>query len=600
MAYFEEKYYPRTAYNRLPLGPGIYIFYNTKNVPIYIGKAIDLRKRVASYFTKKAGHPLKTQKMIAQIHKIRIVLMPNGYDALMLENNFIKKYQPRYNILLKDGKTYPYFCITNEPFPRLIVTRQRYPSLGKYFGPFTSMTTMDQIEALIRGLYPLRTCKYHLSQKNIEKGKFKVCLEYHIGNCLGPCVALQMEAAYAANIKEVIHLLKGNFQQVKKSLQTKMKAAAKERNFKQAQAYKEKLAAIARYQSRSLVAHPTLGDCDVIAIVGKEAHAFVSYLHIKKGMIVFAQTVEVQKRLEEEEETILAMGLAHFREKANSKARQVLSNRAIETLPTDAVGLVPKMGDKHKLVNLAVKNALFFQKELLNSKVKRLQGGNSTLQMLQKELQLKALPRHIECFDNANLQGTNPVAGMVCFKNGQPAKRDYRHFHIKSVVGPDDFASMAEVITRRYTHLVATKAPLPNLILIDGGKGQLSATMKVLKAVGVADRVEVIAIAKKLELLYAPDNPYPLYLSKRSPALKLLQRIRNAAHLFSTTFHKNIRLKQGLSSVLTAIPTIGPQTSAKLLKAFGSVENIKKADKEALIAQVGEKKAARLQEHLHS
>ncbi len=593
----QDTRYFRKDYNQLPHLPGIYQFYNEQNLLIYIGKAKDLKKRVTSYFNKQRLHLRRTQKMVAQIHTIEFVIVNSEYEALVLESNLIKQHQPRYNVLLKDGKTYPFLCLTNPPYPRVIATRERKPSKGKYFGPFTSTKKMEQIQALIHELYPLRSCNYQLSPKNIAQKKFKICLEYHIGNCLGPCAGLQKETSYMEDVKQVAHLLKGNIKEVKKNLKEKMLNTAQERNFKEAQNYKEKLELLTNYQARSVIIQPSLGNIDVIVIQSEEKRAFVSYLYIKEGMIIFMQSIIVEKRLEEQASHLLAITLVHFRDKVKSKAKTILSNIAIEMLPTGTLSIIPKAGDKRKLVELALKNAFFFQKERLNKNI-QLPQKETPIQVLQRDLQLCKPPLHIECFDISNLQGKAIVAGMVCFKKGKPAKKEFRHFHINTVKGPNDFASMSEVIKRRYSHLMKEQLPLPDLIVIDGGKGQLSAAVNTLKALEIYDKVNIISIAKKLEIIYKPNDPYPLYISKRSPSLKLLQRIRDTVHNFSLSFHKRTRLKENTSSVLTTIPTIGAKTISKLFFIYGSLENIIKAPQKKIISQIGPSKASALQKYL--
>ena len=578
--------------------PGVYRFYNQEDELIYVGKAKNIKKRVSSYFSSTKQHSLKTRRMVAEITSIEFTIVNSEYEALLLENNLIKKSQPRYNILLKDGKTYPYLCITKERFPRVISTRKVAPQLGQYYGPFTDLKAMYRILELIKQLYTLRTCTYHLSEANIQKGKFKVCLEYHLGNCKGPCEGLQAEAAYHQDIAQVEYLLKGHFSAVKKDFNTKMLQAAQTRAYEAAQAYKEKLAAIDAYQAKSLVINPKLGDLDVLGMVTDETAAFVSYLQIKRGAITFTQTVEIKKKLEETEEDMLALVIVSFREQYHSQAPEVLTNLPLSTTLPEATLTVPQIGDKKKLVDIALKNALFFKKERFIRKTNQQEKGNRTLLLLQQDLQLKSLPLHIECFDNSNIQGSSPVAAMVCFKNGKPAKRAYRHFHIKTVQGPDDFASMREVVHRRYKRRVEEGQALPDLIVIDGGKGQLSAAVTALKEVGIYGQVPVIGIAKRLEEIYYPEDPYPIHISNKSPSLKLLQRVRDEAHRFALTFHRNTRSKASLQSRLAAIPGIGPKTMDKLLQHVKAVKNIEAASTTALAEQVGNKKAALLKAHL--
>jgi len=572
--------------------PGVYRFYNKQDEIIYVGKAKNIKKRVSSYFNSIKQHNLKTRRMVAEIATLECTIVNSEYEALLLENNLIKKSQPRYNILLKDGKGYPYICITKERFPRVMPTRKVVPHLGQYYGPFTDLRAMYRILALIKQLYPLRTCAYNLSAKNIAKGKFRVCLEYHIGNCKGPCAGLQNEASYNQNIDQIAYLLKGNFSTINKELKEKMQQAAQTLAYEEAQACKEKIDALASYQVRSLVVNPKVGDLDVFGMVSDEQAAFVSYLQIKNGAITFAQTVEIKKKLDETDNDLLPLVILNFREKYNSEAKEVLTNLPI-SVDLDRLTLtMPQIGDKKKLVMLAVKNALFFKKERFIKNEQYQEKTNKTLLLLQQDLQLQHLPLHIECFDNSNIQGSHPVAAMVCFKHGKPAKSEYRHYNIKTVTGPDDFASMNEVVHRRYQRIIDENRDLPDLIMIDGGKGQLSAAVTALKAVGIYGQVPIIGIAKRLEEIYYPEDPYPMHISKQAASLKLIQQIRNEAHRFAIAFHRNKRSKTSLRSGLEAIPGIGPKTIETLLTHFKSKKNIEKASATALAQQVGPQKAA--------
>jgi excinuclease ABC subunit C len=588
------KYTPKDT-QMLPDQPGVYRFYNKQETLIYVGKAKNIKKRVSSYFSNAKQHNLKTRSMVAEIAAIAFTIVNSEYEALLLENNLIKKNQPRYNILLKDGKTYPYLCITKERFPRVISTRKVSPQLGQYYGPFTDLRAMHRILALIKQLYPLRTCTYNLAEADVRKGKFKVCLEYHIGNCKGPCEGLQDEEAYHQDIAQVEYLLKGHLHAVKKTLKEKMCQAAQALAYEEAQACKEKIDALTTYQVKSLVINPKVGDLDVFGIVSDKQAAFVNYLQIKQGAIMFTQTMELKKKLDEEDSDLLPLVILHAREKYSSQATEVLTNLPL-SIDLDTLQLtVPKIGDKKKLVMLAIKNALFFKKERFIKNEQYPNKGNKILLSLQQDLQLQRLPLHIECFDNSNTQGSNPVAAMVCFKNGKPARSEYRHFNIKTVIGPDDFASMHEVVHRRYKKLVEEKQALPDLIVIDGGKGQLSAAVASLKEVGIYGQVPIISIAKRLEEIYCPGDPYPIHISKQSASLKLIQQVRNEAHRFAISFHRNKRSKHSLQSELEAIPGIGPKTIAKLLLHFKSITNIKTASKAALTEQIGNKKTALLE-----
>lgn len=583
---------------------GVYRFYNQQGTLIYVGKAKNIKKRVYSYFNNTQQHNLKTRKMVAEIASIEFTIVNSEYEALLLENNLIKKGQPYYNILLKDGKTYPYICITKEPFPRVIPTRKVSPQLGQYYGPFTDLKVMHRILELIKQLYHLRTCAYSLTTANIQKGKFKVCLEYHLGNCKGPCEGLHDEASYLQEIAQIVHLLKGNFSAIKKEFSTHMLHAAQKMEYEKAQAYKEKLAALEAYQAKSLVINPQVGDLDVFGIVSDEVAAFVSYLQIKSGSITFNQTVEIKKKLNEADTDLLPLVIFHFREQYNGHAKEILTNLPLRVECFATSGgvngiklIVPKIGDKKKLVDIAIKNAFFFKQDRFIRKTNQQKQGNRTLQLLQQNLQLPNLPLHIECFDNSNLQGSSPVAAMVCFKNGKPAKKEYRLFHIKTVTGPDDFASMREVVYRRYKGLVEAGQSLPDLIVIDGGKGQLNTAMEALQSVGIERQVRVIGIAKRLEEIYCPGDSYPIHMNKKSAALKLLQQLRNEAHRFALSFHRNKRSKASLHSSLEAITGVGPKTINKLLLHFKSIKNIRAASTAILAQQIGLKKAMLLKAH---
>lgn len=582
----------------LPDQPGVYYFYNEQKEIIYVGKAKTLKKRVSSYFAQTKQHNLKTRRMVAEIQAIGLTIVNSEYEALLLENNLIKENQPRYNILLKDGKTYPYICITHERFPRVIATRQVAAQLGQYYGPFTDLKAMYQILDLIRNLYTVRTCTYNLAEEKIRSHKFKVCLEYHIGHCKGPCEGLQSEAAYNRDIAQIAYILKGNLNEVKKDFKAKMYQAAQALDYEAAQGYKENLAALEAYQAKSLIINPQVGDLDVFGVVADEQAAFVSYLQIKNGAITFSQTMEIKKKLAEADSDILPLIILNFRERYGSTALEVLINVPL-SINLDHITLtVPKIGDKKKLIALAIKNALFFKKERFIKKERFQAKAHKTLLLLQQNLQLKSLPLHIECFDNSNTQGSTPVAALVVFKNGKPAKKEYRHFNIKTVIGPDDFASMREVVLRRYQRVIAEEQALPDLIVIDGGKGQLSAAVQSLKTLGIYGQVPIIGIAKRLEEIYYPEDAYSIHISKKSPSLKLLQQIRNEAHRFAITFHRNKRSKASFKSQLEDIPGIGPSSIHKLLAHFKSIRNIQAASLEALAKQVGPQRAAQLKAHL--
>jgi excinuclease ABC subunit C len=594
----EAKQYEITEFGKLPNQPGVYFFYNKQQEIIYVGKAKDLKKRVSSYFNKNQQHNLKTRKMVEEIASISFTMVNSEYEALLLENNLIKKTQPRYNILLKDDKSFPYICITRDRFPKVITTRQPGANLGQYYGPFTDLRNMYQILDLIKNLYTLRTCNYNLSEENIRKRKFKVCLEYHIEHCKGPCEGLQTEEAYNQDIHEIEYLLKGNISAAKKHFKEKMTHAAAIMDYKQAHAYKEKITALENYQAKSLVVNPQVSNLDIFAIVSDSKSAFISYLQIKEGAIICTQNTEIKKQLEELDEEILPLIILHFREKYASNASEILTNIPIPATFGEITITVPKIGDKRKLVDLAIKNVLFLKKEALLRQEDNQNRANKTLILLQHDLHLKDLPLHIECFDNSNIQGTNPVAAMVVFQHGKPAKKEYRHFNIKTVVGPDDFASMREIVTRRYKRLIEENQKLPDLIVIDGGKGQLGAAVGALQELGIYGQIPIIGIAKRLEEIYCPEDSYPIHLSKQSPSLKLLQQIRNEAHRFAITFHRDKRSKTSLKSELETIPGVGEKTITALLQHFGSINNIKEASLESLATQIGNKRAIQIKEYL--
>ncbi|MBX9890113.1 MAG: excinuclease ABC subunit UvrC [Amoebophilaceae bacterium] len=576
--------------NDLPTLPGIYKFYNHQQEVIYVGKAKNIKKRVADYFMPGKVHNLKTERMVKHIVSISYTVVNSEYEALLLENNLIKALQPRYNILLKDGKTYPYLCITHEHFPRLIITRKTPPALGKYYGPFTSSNTIKQTLEVIKKLFTFRTCSYNLAEANLAKKKFRVCLDYHIGHCKGPCEAFQSEANYQHEIDQIEALLKNNFTVVKKTFKEQMMEAAQREDYKSAQRFKEKLAILDQYQAKSLVINPTVGDLDVIAIISDPNYLFVGYLHLKQGAISFTQHRVVAKKLEEEAETLIDLVACELRACSHSTAREVLINLPITLDMGKFVLTMPKIGDKRKLVEMALQNAFLCKKDFL-AKKDNWPTIPLTLVKLQQELKLKEPPYWIECFDNSNLQGAYPVSAMVCFKQGKPSKKDYRYYHIKTVVGADDCASIYEVVKRRYGN---GGEALPQLILIDGGKGQLNAAIRGLKEVDVYGKVAVISIAKRLEELYFPYDSDPFCLDKRSPSLKLLQQLRNEAHRFAISFHRNQRSKGALQHDWETIPGIGPKTLEKLLSHFGSPTALKNASLDQLTALIGPKKAKTL------
>ena len=575
----------------LPDHPGVYKYFNEENELIYVGKAKSLKKRVSSYFNKNTGVNLKTKRMVKEIRRIEITLVDSELDALLLENNLIKKIQPKYNILLRDDKTYPYLLITKEGFPRIFPTRKLIPKRGTYFGPFASVKAMNNVLDLIRELFTIRTCNLDLSYIKINEGKYKVCLEYHIGNCQGPCVGNQLESAYLKDLEHAKHILKGNLGIAKTYFKQEMQTFAENLEFEKAQRMKDKLDLLEKYQAKSLITNPTISNLDVCTLVSDEKTAYVNYMRVKNGAMITSKNVELKKRLDETEEELLITALVRLQDQFQSNAEEVLVNIELEN-PIEGLNLtLPKIGDKKKLLDLSLKNALYYKKEKalligLNQDKK-----DRVIKQLQQDLSLQEIPDHIECFDNSNIQGTNPVASMVCFLNGKSAVKEYRHFHIKTVEGPNDFASMKEIVGRRYKRLLEEGKSLPKLVVIDGGKGQLSSAVEALQELGIYGKMPIIGIAKRLEEIYFPGDSYPIHIDKKSESLKLLQRIRDEAHRFAITFHRNVRSKNAFKSQLIEIPGIGESTLEKLLKHFKSVKKIQNAKEEELTNLLGTSKA---------
>lgn len=586
--------YSPEEYHQLPDQPGVYKYYNAEGILIYVGKAKSLKKRVASYFIKSTGLNHKTRRMVREIRKIEFTLVNSEFDALLLENNLIKNTQPKYNILLKDDKTYPYLLLTNEHFPSIFPTRKVIPSRGTYFGPFASVKAMKNVLELIRTLFTIRTCKLDLAPKKIQEGRYKVCLEYHIGNCLGPCEGLHSENDYLKDIEQAKNILKGNLGIAKSHFKSRMQEAAQAMAYELAHKYKEKLDLLEKYQAKSLVTSPSVSSLDIFSIVTDEKYAFVNYLKIKNGAINFTKTVELKKKLDESEAELLITAIVRLRDQFESTSTEIITNVSPEEEIEGLHIIVPKIGDKRKLVELSLKNAIYYKKEKALAAGEVKDKKNRVLEQLQQDLSLKDLPMHIECFDNSNIQGTHPVASMVCFINGKPANKEYRHYHIKTVEGPNDFASMEEIVTRRYKRLLEEEKPLPQLIIVDGGKGQLSSAVQALKTVGIYGKVPIIGIAKRLEEIYFPADPYPLHIDKKSESLRLLQRIRDEAHRFAITFHRNVRSKNAFDTQLTTIEGIGSKTADKLLKHFKSVKKIREASLPELEEVIGKSKAEKL------
>ena len=592
----------KTQIPLLPQEPGIYKYFDKEKEIIYVGKAKNLKNRISSYFYNFARHDRKTKRLVQNIHSLEYTVVPTEYDALLLENTLIKQHQPKYNILLRDDKTYPYVCITYERFPRVITTRRiEDRRLGKMYGPYVNSKAMYALLDMFTQLFTIRTCKYNLSAENIAAQKYKVCLEYHIGNCKGPCEALQKEEDYQIEIDQIHHILKGNIAPAKAYFQTKMMEAAEKLAFEEAHQCKLKLEFLEKYQSKATVVNPAIQDADVFTIQSDEQMAFINYLKIINGTITQTQTFEAKKVIEESDAEILASIIFETRQKYNSEAREIITNVELE-LDFKVTVTVPQIGDKKKLIEMSLRNVMYFRHEKAERDAIAQSGATNrrdrVLIKLKQDLQLPTLPRHIECFDNSNIQGTNPVSAMVCFMNGQPSPRDYRHYIPRTVVGPDDFATMREVVERRYARLLEEKADLPDLIIIDGGKGQLSASCEALKAVGLYGKVPIIGIAKRLEEIYFPEDTLPIYIDKKSESLKLIQRCRDEAHRFGITHHRNRRSQNFLISSLESAPGIGKTTATKVLNHFKTISSIKSAPEDELISLVGKDKARRIQEFL--
>jgi len=588
----EQSLFSPEEVKNLPDKPGIYKFYSNNSKILYVGKAKDLKKRVASYFHSNALKGKKTQRLISETKKIEVTIVNSEFDAFLLENSLIKEYQPRYNILLKDDKSFPFICVTSERFPRVISTRRMDLGSGTYFGPYASVRAMNNVLELIRNLYHIRTCKYQLTKTNIDKQKYKVCLEYHIGKCKAPCIGLQREEEYNTEMEYVLNILKGDLKPVKDYFKDLMMSFSNKREYEKAEEAKQRLLLLNKFQSKSVVVNPKISNVDVFTIVSDREKGYINYLKIYNGSIHQTLNLEVKKRLDETDEEIIALWIIELRNKFQSNAGEIISNIPVSGKLGASV-YVPMKGDKRKLVELSLKNALYYKKEKssIEPKISR---NDRILNQLQEDLQLKTVPKHIECFDNSNIQGHDPVASLVCFKNGRPSKKDYRKFNIRSVKGPDDFASMYEIVYRRYTRVLKEKEPTPDLIVIDGGKGQLNAAIKALSELNLYGSIPVIGIAKRLEEIYFPYDEVPLFIEKKSTSLKLLQQIRNEAHRFAITFHRNKRSKTSLGSRLDNIPGIGPKSRTALLSHFKSLENILLAAPEEVESVLGPDKSRKL------
>lgn len=590
----------QNAIRSLPSSPGVYQYFDKNDRLLYIGKAKNLKKRVSSYFTKRHDSA-RIAVMVRKIDRIETVVTETEFDALLLENNLIKTHQPRYNINLKDDKTYPWICIKNERFPRVFPTRQKIKDGSEYYGPYASVRVMKTVLELARQLYPIRTCKYNLSEENIDNGKFKVCLEYHIGNCLGPCEGHQSEEDYNRSIDAVRSLIKGHLNTVRKALQEQMHNQASRLEFEAAQKTKERLERIEKYQAKSVVSHPGISNVDVFSAITDATHGYVNFLKIIDGAVIQSHSVEFKRKLEENESELLELAIPEIRQLYNSDAPEIFVSHPVDlSIPNTQISL-PQRGDKKNIVDLSLKNARYHRLERLKNMqtvdpdrhVKRL------MQQMKTDLRLPEEPRHAECFDNSNLHGTNAVAACVVFKNGKPSKKDYRHFNIKTVEGPDDFASMEEVVYRRYKRLMEEEEDLPQLVVVDGGKGQLSAGLRALERLGLRGKITIIGIAKRLEEIYYPNDSIPLYLDKKSETLKVIQQMRDEAHRFGITHHRNKRSKNTFRSELEDISGIGPESVRQLLRSFGSVKGVKRADESALSDVVGAAKAKLIFKHFN-
>ena len=582
----------------IPEDPGVYQFLSSDKSIIYVGKAKNLKKRVSSYFQKNIKSR-KTLNLIKNTKYVEHVVVHSESDALLLENSLIKKNQPKYNILLRDDKTYPWICIKNEPFPRVFVTRKLVKDGSQYFGPFTSFKTINTIMGIIKQLYSLRNCNYNLSSKNIEQKKFKVCLEYHLGNCLGGCEGKESLEDYEKNILAIKQILKGNVNESKRNFKKEMIKFSNNQEYEKAQKIKEKIQLLENYQSKSTVVSSKLNNIDVFSIISDSESAFVNFLQVAHGKIIRFHNQEVKKKLNEDDEKILSLMILSIREKYNSTSKNIISHINLEN-QINLKFIIPRSGDNKKLLDLSIKNAkaFRFERNKQTQLVDPERHINRIMEQMRLDLKMKEEPRHIECFDISNIQGTNNVASCVVFINGKPSKKLYRKFNIKTIDGQNDFGSMQEVVFRRYKRLLDEKQDLPNLIVIDGGKGQLSSAVKSLKELDLDNKISVLGIAKRLEELYFPNDSIPLYLNKKSETLKVIQQLRNEAHRFGVSFHRDKRSKSSLSSGLDNIHGIGENTKNKLLKKFKSISKLKKVDEKEIIDLIGKSKAEKVMNYL--
>ncbi len=584
----------------LPSSPGVYQYFDQSGTIIYVGKAKNLKSRVSSYFNKNQENG-KTIVLVKRIVDIQYIVVETENDALLLENNLIKKYQPKYNIQLKDDKTYPWICIKKEPFPRIFSTRRMVRDGSQYFGPYTNVKVLNTLLVLLKELFPIRNCAFDLSAKNIEQKKFKVCLEYHIGNCKGPCEGKETVTDYDKYITQIGHIAKGNLGPVISVLKADMQYYAEKFEYEQAQKIKEKISTLERYKSKSTIVSPTIHQVDVLTLVEDEKSFFVNYLVISNGSIIHGYTTEIKKKLDEIEEDIIGFVLPELRERFSSESKEVILAHAIQLKLEGIDFFVPQRGDKKNLIDLSIRNTTYYKMEKLKQEklVNPERHSERILEQLKKDFRLTELPIHIECFDNSNIQGTNPVSACVVFKNAKPAKKDYRHFNVKTVVGPDDFATMEEVVYRRYKRMIDENQTLPQLIVIDGGKGQLSSALKALEKLNLRGKVAIVGIAKRLEEIFFPGDSLPIYLDKRTESLKVIQFMRNEAHRFGITHHRNQRSKSALVSELLQVEGVGPKTQQDLMKAFKTVSIIKETPIEELEKVVGKAKSKIIFDYFH-
>lgn len=585
----------------LPGSPGVYQYFDEKGKIIYVGKAKNLKKRVSSYFQKERHESGKVELLVRKVADIKTIKVETEFDALLLENNLIKKYQPRYNVNLKDDKSFPWICIKNERFPRIFPTRNVINDGSKYYGPYASVRMMNTLLELSKQLYPLRTCKHNLSEENIKKGKFDVCLEYHIKNCLGPCEGLQSEEDYNNNIEHIRQIIKGNIHSVVKELKNLMAQYSSEMNFEKAHVVKEKIELLEKYQSKSTVVSSLINNVDVFSIITDEKSGYVNYFKVIGGAIVQSHTIELKKKLDETAENLLGFAIMDLQQRFESHSKEIIIPFEIDLDIPNVKKTIPQRGDKKHLLELSERNAKYYRQEKLKqlNLVDPERHTKRVMEQMQKDLRMKEAPSHIECFDNSNTQGSYPVAAMVVFRDGKPSKKEYRHFNIKTVEGINDYASMEEVVYRRYKRLLEEKQELPQLVIVDGGKGQLSAAVKSFEKLGLRGKITIIGIAKRLEEIYFPEDPVPLYIDKKSETLKIIQHLRNEAHRFGITHHRKRREKGAIKPELMNINGIGFNTAQKLMWKFKSVKNIKKASEQELVDAIGKSKAKIVHQYFH-